>query len=112
MAHRAAAAGNVTLFMDAVNQDPSVLECQDEKGMTPLSHAVTNQRLDLLKLLVKMGANINTQDSLGRTPLCLAAYECWYEGVIFLLRNGAKQLLPDKHGRLPLHAATCDKDSR
>lgn len=49
--------------------------CSFLSGMTPLAHAVTNQRLDLLKLLVKMGANINTQDSLGRTPVCLAAYE-------------------------------------
>lgn len=32
LAHRAAAGGNVTLLMDAVNHDPSVLECQDEKG--------------------------------------------------------------------------------
>lgn len=34
LAHRAAAGGNVTLLMDAVNHDPSVLECQDEKGET------------------------------------------------------------------------------
>ena len=43
--------------------------------MTPLSRAIISKQLDMVKLLVKMGADINTRDSLGRTPLCLAAYE-------------------------------------
>ncbi|XP_022091648.1 inversin-B-like [Acanthaster planci] len=112
MAHQAAATGNVPLLMEAVNHDPSALESQDEKGMTPLSRAVINKQLDMVKLLVKMGADINIQDALGRTPLCLAAYEGWYHGVIYLLRSGGKQAIADTSGRLPLHAATHDKDSR
>ena len=43
--------------------------------MTPLGHAVQASRLDSMKLLVKMGAAINTQDKLGRTPLAMAAYQ-------------------------------------
>ncbi|XP_787202.4 ankyrin repeat domain-containing protein 55 isoform X2 [Strongylocentrotus purpuratus] len=112
LAHQAAASGNIPLLMEAFNQDPSVLESCDEKGMTPLSHSVLSKKLDMFKFLLKMGANINTQDALGRTPLCLAAYEGWYEGVVCLLRHGAKQTIVDKSGRLPLHAATCDKESR
>ncbi|XP_071793037.1 uncharacterized protein [Asterias amurensis] len=112
LAHQAAATGKVSLLMEAVNHDPSALESQDEKGMTPLSRAVISKQLDMVKLLVKMGADINTRDSLGRTPLCLAAYEGWHHGVVYLLRSGGKQAIADRSGRLPLHAATYDKDSR
>lgn len=44
-------------------------------GLTPLSHAIDAQHLDSVKLLVKMGANMNAQDHKGRTCLMTAAYE-------------------------------------
>ena len=37
-------------------------------------HAVSGRQVDTVKLLLKMGANINTQDAYGRTSLCLATY--------------------------------------
>jgi hypothetical protein len=37
-------------------------------------HAVSGRQVDTVKLLLKMGANINTQDTYGRTSLCLATY--------------------------------------
>ncbi len=59
-----------TCFSNSVLMFVSVVS-----GMTPLSHAVINKQLDMVKLLVRMGAGINAQDAMGRTPLCLAAYE-------------------------------------
>ena len=53
--------------------------------MTPLSHAVINKQLDMVKLLVRMGAGINAQDAMGRTPLCLAAYEVRERSLICFL---------------------------
>ena len=44
-------------------------------GLTPLIHAVMAEQLDSVKLLVKMGASINTCDSMGRTCLSMAAYQ-------------------------------------
>ncbi|XP_071657950.1 ankyrin repeat domain-containing protein 55 isoform X3 [Patagioenas fasciata] len=75
-------------------------------------HAVSGRQVDTVKLLLKMGANINTQDACGRTSLSLATYLGWLEGCVSLLRNGAKQNIPDKNGRLPLHAATAEPDVR
>ncbi|XP_048360670.1 ankyrin repeat domain-containing protein 55 isoform X2 [Sphaerodactylus townsendi] len=83
-----------------------------QKGCTPLMHSVSGRQLDTVKLLLKMGANINTQDARGRTSLSLATYLGWLEGCVSLLRNGAKQNIPDKNGRLPLHAATADPNVR
>ncbi|XP_060617486.2 ankyrin repeat domain-containing protein 55 [Anolis sagrei] len=106
--YQAAANGDTNTLTSVIREDPSILECCDSDGCTPLMHAVSGRQLDTVKLLLKMGANINTQDACGRTSLTLATYLGWLEGCVTLLRNGARQNIPDKNGRLPLHAATAD----
>uniref|UniRef100_A0A8C2MEW1 Ankyrin repeat domain 55 n=1 Tax=Cricetulus griseus TaxID=10029 RepID=A0A8C2MEW1_CRIGR len=112
MVYQAASNGDVNALTAVIREDPSILECCDSEGCTPLMHAVSGRQVDTVKLLLKMGANINTQDSYGRTSLCLATYLGWLEGCVSLLRNGAKHNIPDKNGRLPLHAATAEPDVR
>ncbi|XP_006912532.1 ankyrin repeat domain-containing protein 55 [Pteropus alecto] len=103
MVYQAASNGDVNALTAVIREDPSILECCDSEGCTPLMHAVSGRQVDTVKLLLKMGANINTQDAYGRTSLCLATYLGWLEGCVSLLRNGAKHNIPDKNGRLPLH---------
>uniref|UniRef100_A0A8C8AYF0 Ankyrin repeat domain 55 n=1 Tax=Otus sunia TaxID=257818 RepID=A0A8C8AYF0_9STRI len=110
--YQAAANGDVNTLTAVIREDPSILECCDSEGCTPLMHAVSGRQVDTVKLLLKMGANLNTQDACGRTSLSLATYLGWLEGCVSLLRNGAKQNIPDKNGRLPLHAATAEPDVR
>ncbi|KAK6494709.1 ankyrin repeat domain-containing protein 55 [Huso huso] len=110
--YQAAANGDVNTLTAIIREDPSILECCDSEGSTPLMHAVSGRQVDTVKLLLKMGASINTQDACGRTSLSLATYLGWLEGCVCLLRNGAKQNIPDKNGRLPLHAATAEPDVR
>ncbi|XP_069633386.1 ankyrin repeat domain-containing protein 55 isoform X4 [Haliaeetus albicilla] len=110
--YQAAANGDVNTLTAVIREDPSILECCDSEGCTPLMHAVSGRQVDTVKLLLKMGANINIQDACGRTSLSLATYLGWLEGCVSLLRNGAKQNIPDKNGRLPLHAATAEPDVR
>uniref|UniRef100_A0A8C8ZZ18 Ankyrin repeat domain 55 n=1 Tax=Prolemur simus TaxID=1328070 RepID=A0A8C8ZZ18_PROSS len=112
MVYQAASNGDVNALTAVIREDPSILECCDSEGCTPLMHAVSGRQVDTVKLLLKMGANINTQDAYGRTSLCLATYLGWLEGCVSLLRNGAKHNIPDKNGRLPLHAATPEPDVR
>ncbi|XP_028639992.1 ankyrin repeat domain-containing protein 55 isoform X1 [Grammomys surdaster] len=112
MVYQAASNGDVNSLTALIREDPSILECCDSEGCTPLMHAVSGRQVDTVKLLLKMGANINTQDACGRTSLCLATYLGWLEGCVSLLRNGAKHNIPDKNGRLPLHAATAEPDVR
>ncbi|XP_051539244.1 ankyrin repeat domain-containing protein 55-like isoform X1 [Myxocyprinus asiaticus] len=112
MVYQAAANGDVNLLTATIREDPSILECCDGEGSTPLMHAVSGRQVDTVKLLLKMGASINTQDACGRTSLSLATYLGWLEGCVCLLRNGAKQNIPDKNGRLPIHAATAETDFR
>ncbi|NXC41233.1 ANR55 protein, partial [Penelope pileata] len=110
--YQAAANGDVNTLTAVIREDPSILEYCDSEGCTPLMHAVSGRQVDTVKLLLKMGANINIQDACGRTSLSLATYLGWLEGCVSLLRNGAKQNIPDKNGRLPLHAATAEPDVR
>ncbi|XP_006891603.1 PREDICTED: ankyrin repeat domain-containing protein 55 [Elephantulus edwardii] len=112
MVYQAASNGDVNALTAVIREDPSILECCDSEGCTPLMHAVSGRQVDTVKLLLKMGANINKQDAYGRTSLCLATYLGWLEGCVSLLRNGAKHNIPDKNGRLPLHAATAEPDVR
>ncbi|KAM5264392.1 ankyrin repeat domain-containing protein 55 [Ctenodactylus gundi] len=112
MVYHAASNGDVNALTAVIREDPSILECCDGEGCTPLMHAVSGRQVDTVKLLLKMGANINMQDAYGRTSLCLATYLGWLEGCVSLLRNGAKHNIPDKNGRLPLHAATAEPDVR
>ncbi|XP_077792019.1 LOW QUALITY PROTEIN: ankyrin repeat domain-containing protein 55 [Podarcis muralis] len=112
LVYQAAANGDINTLTAVIREDPSILECCDSDGCTPLMHAISGRQLDTVKLLLKMGANINTQDACGRTSLSLATYLGWLEGCVSLLRNGAKQNIPDKNGRLPLHAATADPNVR
>ncbi|XP_071586648.1 ankyrin repeat domain-containing protein 55 isoform X3 [Heliangelus exortis] len=110
--YQAAANGDVNTLTAAIREDPSILECCDSEGCTPLMHAVSGRQVDTVKLLLKMGANINTQVACGHTSLSLATYLGWLERCVSLLRNGAKQNIPDKNGRLPLHAATAEPNVR
>ncbi|XP_065096605.1 ankyrin repeat domain-containing protein 55 isoform X1 [Paramisgurnus dabryanus] len=110
--YHAAASGDVNTLTAMIREDPSILEYCDSEGSTPLMHAVCGRQVDTVKLLLKMGASINTQDACGRTSLSLATYLGWLEGCVCLLRNGAKQNIPDKNGRLPIHAATAETEFR
>uniref|UniRef100_A0A4W3K6T1 Ankyrin repeat domain 55 n=1 Tax=Callorhinchus milii TaxID=7868 RepID=A0A4W3K6T1_CALMI len=110
--YHAASIGDINTLTAVIREDPSILECCDSEGSTPLMHAISGRQLDTVKLLLKMGASINTEDACGRTALSLATYLGWLDGCVTLLRNGAKQNMPDKNGRLPLHAATSETDFR
>lgn len=108
--HKAAADGDLTNLVRIIQDDPSLLEQHSAEGVTPLGQAVLCQKLEVVKKLIKMGANIDAQDNVGRTCLSIATYQGWHNGVVCLLRNGAKQSICDKSGRYPLHAATYHSD--
>ena len=76
-------------------------------GVTPLFLASRNGNVDLVKALVKAGANVN---HLGGTqnlgPLHWAAHKEYTEVALFLIEHKGDILLEDKEGRTPLSMAS------
>lgn len=58
-------------------------------GDSPLHWAVDNKHLDIVKLLIEHGADVNVSDELGMTPVHLAASNGSAEIAKLLVDNGA-----------------------
>lgn len=60
-------------------------------GWTALHYAVTNGDVDLVKYLIRYGANVNKATAEGSTPLFLAKLEGYDEIVTMLKKAGAQE---------------------
>ncbi len=78
---------------------------QDSSGQTPLHHAVENQSLRIIKLLLLQGADPSIQDSRGATPLHIAVKTNQDKAVRLLAEAGGPFLLTDGRGESPLSLA-------
>ena len=59
------------------------------EGATPLWFSAVRGRLDIVKILVKRGANVNSQTKPSSTPLHAACTNGDYEMVKYLVENNA-----------------------
>ncbi|TPP59183.1 Ankyrin-2 [Fasciola gigantica] len=76
-----------------------------KKGNTALHIASLAGHIDIVKLLMEYGANVNAQSQNGFTPLYMAAQENHVEVVNHLLNNGANPALSTEDGFTPLAVA-------
>jgi uncharacterized protein len=74
-------------------------------GFTALTGAVTNNHTEIVKLLVKRGAQVNYRYEGGFSPLMGAAENGNIELVNFLLENGADPDARTKDGKTPMSFA-------
>ena len=70
------------------------LDCHDnyKYKFTPLLHTAQMRKMDMMKLLVEEGADIDVGskgDNSGNTPLMVCAWHGFFEGVKFLIEQGA-----------------------
>mmetsp|Transcript_27792 Transcript_27792/g.74856 ORF Transcript_27792/g.74856 Transcript_27792/m.74856 type:complete len:265 (+) Transcript_27792:2-796(+) len=80
----------------------ATLDTVDEDGRTMLHWASDMGRVDVARLLIERGANVNARDSEGMTPLHMAAM-CEHEDMLVtLLAADADASLADSDGQLPL----------
>lgn len=78
------------------------LERRDRDGRTLLINASFYNRVDIVKLLIKRGANVNAKDSTGNTPLHAAVQESNIEIIRILLENGADINSKNSFGNTPI----------
>ena len=72
---------------------------------TPLQIACLYQCTDVLKILLKFGANTDARDDLGKTVLQVASFEGSFRVVELLLRSGSNVHARSKDGKTALHFA-------
>jgi len=91
------------------SEDPSYLRLLLKHGMSPdhpiafngntvMHTAITNSRIEQVRLLIESGANLNHQDGSGETPVGKASGINNYTMVLLFLQHGADPSLKDKWG--------------
>jgi hypothetical protein len=81
----------------------------NEKGVwPPLVSAVNENNLDIVKLLIEEGADLNATTNSGVTALAWAVYKGFKEVATFLIDAGTNLNLPCENGWTPLMRAACD----
>jgi hypothetical protein len=77
----------------------------DEYGATPLHDAAYNGHVEIARLLLQSGADVNAKDRWDRTPLHFAAIQGHVDILHLLVENGADLEAQSKNGSTALHSA-------
>jgi len=86
-------------------EQKGVYEVQEDRTshyVTPLWCAAVSGQLDVVKCLVKYGANVNVSSDSGSTPVRSACFMTYINIVSFLIEKGADILKPNQNGGTPL----------
>jgi ankyrin repeat protein len=93
-------------FFISLGHDVNAARPVDEKfKITPLHTAAESGSIEMLRYLVKKGADVNAGARQHETPLHIAVRHKYPEKVKFLLEQGAKPNLDDGQGQTPLAIA-------
>lgn len=108
----ACAAADLEKVKSLLQQNPALVNAQDDVGATPLWRAVAglHPSEELVKLLLEKGANVEGATKLGETPLQIASGRGRKDIVLILLKHGAKIGAKDQYGRTALsYAASANR---
>ncbi|MBQ0052425.1 MAG: ankyrin repeat domain-containing protein [Treponema sp.] len=110
--HLATIMGHTGIVDYILNQKTSlrlsdILAAQDISGATPLHEAVRYGKVDIARLLLAAGAQVDALDSIGKTPIMLIMpVEAQYTLYATLLQYKANVNQKDMYGDTILHVAT------
>ena len=102
---KAAKSGNVGKIQQLLEQDPALVSARDTDGSTPLHCATWKGQLEVVKLLLNSGADVNAHnnnDHWGTTPLHAAAHANQRAIAELLIAGGADIHATNLNGRTPL----------
>lgn len=84
----------------------------DESGTTALHKAAANGHLEVLKLLVEQGSDVNKTDITGCSPLHAASRNGHMSCVKFLVEHGADFKLKSLKGNTPMIVAKANSQQK
>ncbi len=95
-----------------LSQNSILVNCKDKFGETPLHRAAFFGNLEITKLLLTKGADVNIKNQYGGTALFQSIETCYITKnnakiVELIIANGANINVKDNWGDTPLHKA-CD----
>ena len=79
------------------------INAETEEGATPLTFAISNNRLSAVKTLINYNPQLNTITRAGESPLLIAVKNNNFEITEVLIRAGAEIDFKDPYGATPLH---------
>ncbi|XP_017891683.1 ankyrin repeat domain-containing protein 49 isoform X2 [Ceratina calcarata] len=102
----AAEDGNLEKLKKLLMKNPSLVECTDKDGYTPLHRACYGNHVQIVEFLLQAGANIDSKTMDEWQPLHSAC--CWnnVECAAILIRHGADVNARSKGDQTPLHLAS------
>jgi len=98
-------AGDIVKISDMLKDNPKLVYCRNKMGNTPLHLAMNMGYIDIVKLLLAKGADVNARDSYSSTPLHYAAKSGRKDIAELLLAKGAEVNAKDRDGQTPLSRA-------
>ena len=104
--HRAVATDDIVLAQKMIGQGNKINGRDRWYGNTPL-HYVVN--IDVAKMLIQQGADVNAKNKLGDTPLHYVVTFGNDQVVDLLIQVGADINATNQHGEIPLHWSVIDE---
>jgi ankyrin repeat protein len=106
----ATATGQTARLVDLVAKDASLVNAYSIDGFTPLGFAAFFGQLEIVKALLKAGADVNaaSRESMKVTPLASAAAAKQTEIARLLIEHGANVNARSAGGHIPLHEASAN----
>ncbi|UCD27444.1 MAG: ankyrin repeat domain-containing protein [Planctomycetota bacterium] len=99
--------GDLNGVASILKRDSSKIYARDEDGATLLHKAVHNGHIEIVKLLISQGADVNAGDAEGDTPLHYAVSNGYYEIARHLVLKGADVNAKNRSfSETPLHVTT------
>jgi ankyrin repeat protein len=91
--------GNEELIKTMLLLNSDIVHDVDKRGDSPLMFASSEGHINVVKMLLNHGANVNHTNKFGETSLMFAAWDLHVDCVKELLLNGADKCILDLKGR-------------